>query len=119
MNRELPESHPDVFDLDELISRCLGNIDLAERIIATFQSGFEADLSELEKAVRAQNAELTAGIAHRLKGASASASAHSLRNRMSEIERLARQDNLTEMPLHLEKLRGDWQDFTQRVARSN
>jgi len=117
MNPQLPESQPDILDVDELLSRCLGSIQLAERIIATFQSGFEVDLNELEKAVETRNAELTASIAHRLKGASASVSAHVLRNRAAQIENLARQNHLTEVPLHLEQLRGDWQRFTQHAAR--
>lgn len=102
-----------VFDRQELIARCLGNLEFAERILSRFQTRFEEDLSELERAVSDRNAEQIASLAHRLKGSSANAAAHSLRERAGEIEGLARRQTLQEIPSRLEGLRSEWSRFTE------
>ena len=105
-----------VFDRDELIARCLGDLEFAERILSRFQSRFQEDWSELERAVSQRNAEQTACVAHRLKGASANAAAHAIRERAAEIEKLARGQSLLEIPACLEELQQDWSRFHQSAG---
>jgi HPt (histidine-containing phosphotransfer) domain-containing protein len=101
-----PESSP--IDVRELLERCMGNIELAERVLAKVESQFEADIAELERAYAERNGKLMAGIAHRLKGSSSNVAAHDLQRCAAEIEELARRESLVEFPAQLEKLRGEW-----------
>jgi len=114
--REAPESVPPALDPQELLARCLGNLDFAERVLAKFASRFDADLEALEAAVRSDDADQITLIAHRIKGASANVAAHGLRQQAAGIEELARQQALTEIPAQLAQLRTEWGRFAQSVA---
>ena len=111
MDRPLFDQDKAVFDAEELLARCLGKIELAERVLAAFHSRFDLDLSELREAVRSEDAEAVARVAHRLKGASANVAAEELRTRAAGIEQLARCGGLPEVPGHLEELRSEWTRF--------
>jgi HPt (histidine-containing phosphotransfer) domain-containing protein len=100
------ESAP--IDLQELIERCMGNLELAERVLSKLQSRFDEDMARLEQALSAKDGQLIASIAHRLKGASANVAAHDLQKCAAEIEELANQDILADLPVHLEILRHQW-----------
>lgn len=99
------------------MARCLGKLDLAERVLAKFESRLDEDLAELEQALRAEDSELIASIAHRLRGASANAAAHGIRERATTIEQLARQRRLPEMPAQMQGLRREWARFTETRPR--
>lgn len=102
----IPESAP--IDAQELIDRCMGNIDLAERVLAKLQSRFNDDLKELEDAIRTNNVKQVATIAHRLKGAASNVAAHDLQRSAAKIEELAREEKLGHLPAHLETMRNQW-----------
>lgn len=116
MRQDVPETEAAVLDMDSLVERCLGNLSLAERVLAKFLSAFEQDLSELEQAVLAGDGELAASISHRLKGSSASAGANALRDRMARIEEISRQGQMPQMNVCLEDVRGEWRRFTELAA---
>ncbi len=105
-----------VFNRQELIARCLGNFELAERVLSKFQTRFEEDLEELQRAIVAENAEWTAAVAHRLKGAAANAAAPMLRDRTAKIEDLARRRALAEVSPYLRRLQEAWCCFTECVS---
>lgn len=113
MDRELSGSTTSPFDADELVARCLGNLDFVQRVLAKFQERLDTDLAELDEAVLAADAERIARVAHRLKGASANVAAHGLRERAAGIEDLARQRCLDDIPTELDELRGEWSRFTE------
>lgn len=100
-----------VFDRQDLLTRCLGKFELAERVLAKFHSRFHLDLGELEKALRTEDLEAVSRVAHRLKGASASVAASELRAEAAEIESLARRGCLSEIVGRIEELRRDWGRF--------
>ena len=79
-----------VLDDQELLRRCLGNRDLAARILEKFRVQLEADLGWLAEAIRCCNCDEAALAAHRIKGASANVSAHGLKEMAAELERVAR-----------------------------
>jgi HPt (histidine-containing phosphotransfer) domain-containing protein len=110
------ETQASAFDFDELLNRCLGNLEFAERVLAKFQSRFDDDLVELEHALEVQDAEAVARVAHRLKGASATAAANSISHRAAEIESLARNHQVGQIPEHLQQLRSECTKFANSVA---
>ena len=113
MQLESTEAAP-VVDVRGLLERCLGNLDLAERVLARFEERFDEDLSQLEEAVRAENAEAVARIAHRLKGASANTGARRLAQRAAGIEELARRRVLPDIASQMEAIRNEFDCFAAR-----
>jgi HPt (histidine-containing phosphotransfer) domain-containing protein len=104
------------FNFQELLDRCLGNLEFAERVLAKFQSRFDGDLVEIEQALDAQDTEAVARVAHRLKGASATAAAGGICHQAAEIEDLARKRNVAEIPGCLRQLRNECSNFSRSVS---
>jgi HPt (histidine-containing phosphotransfer) domain-containing protein len=94
-------------DIEDLIGRCLGRIDLAERILQTFQTALESDLTKLEAAVAAFDADEIAHVAHRIRGASLAVSAHKLTDCAQSIELSAKAQRLDEIPEHMATLKSE------------
>ena len=99
-------------NVEDLMTRCMGNIEFAERILSIFQELGNQALADLEQAMAAEDTEMLARLAHRLKGASANAAAPGLQALAAEIERAAGQSSLGEIPAHLENLRHEWNRFS-------
>lgn len=116
MNLQTQDQMADVLDVEDLLARCLGNVEFAQRILAKFEQRCDEDLEELEKAVFGSDSESVARLAHRLKGASANASASRLQRHASEIERAARNRSLDGVPASLESLKEEWRRFRQAVS---
>ena len=104
------------FDFQELLDRCLGNLEFAERVLAKFQSRFDDDLVEIEQALDAKDADAVARVAHRLKGASATAAANGIRDQAAKIEDLARNHHVEEIPTRLQELRNECSRFAETVS---
>ncbi|MFV2066916.1 MAG: Hpt domain-containing protein [Pirellulales bacterium] len=100
-----------VVDVDELLARCLGNLEFAERILAIFQDRCSTDLDDLEQAIEAEDLKRVAGITHRLKGACANAAAHSLCERISHLREAACSGDSSDVSGHYRELRNDWDEF--------
>jgi HPt (histidine-containing phosphotransfer) domain-containing protein len=111
MEEKLVDQVPSALNHEELLARCMGNIEFAERVLDKFQQSFGADLVELERGLDSEDAERVTSVAHRLKGASASVSAPGLSQWAAEIEQLGRTAQLSEVPIHLEGLRKEWSRF--------
>jgi HPt (histidine-containing phosphotransfer) domain-containing protein len=103
-------------DYEELLARCMGNIEFAERVLDKFQSSFGQELENLENGLNSENAETVTMIAHRLKGASASVGAPGLRQWAAEIEQLGRADRLNEAQQPAQHLRDEWSRFLDHVS---
>ena len=108
MYPEVPDQSAVAIDLDQLLVRCMGNLDFAERILQIFQERFDADLDELDRLLASGDAAGLTGLAHRLKGASANAAAPALHTRVAQIEQLARQESLDAVRPCLVDLRREW-----------
>lgn len=107
MNDSPLETTTEVLDLESLKMRCLGNIDLVERVLSKFTGQLDQDLDALEDAIRTSNAEQAAHVAHRIKGIAASVSAHSLFTNAANAEQRALDQNVAELPDQLNLLRRD------------
>jgi HPt (histidine-containing phosphotransfer) domain-containing protein len=102
---------PEILDYDALIDRCLGNIDLVERLLNKLQTCIPQDIEKVEKAFALQDAGQVASIAHRLKGATANVAARGLNRLAEEIENLGKSGTLQEMPSLIEQLHQEWERF--------
>ncbi len=103
--------HVPVFCRDELVARCLGNLDFAKRTLTRFRQDFAGGLVELRQAVEEGEPERIATIAHRLKGASAIVAAHRLRHWSGTIESLGRGRDQHQMLHCLTSLEQEWSRF--------
>jgi HPt (histidine-containing phosphotransfer) domain-containing protein len=110
--RHISESgFSEVLDLEGLRNRCMGNLDLVQRVLEKFQERLPADLAELERLLALHDVEQVASVAHRIKGTSATISADGLRQAAAEIEDLGRAGRATDIPTGLDRLRGQWEKF--------
>lgn len=103
-------------DFAELVSRCMGSQELAERILSRFEQSFGDDLTQLLEAVDACDRERVASIAHRLKGASANVSAPGLTDITGRLEHLGRSASPDEMGKCMSELQSEWNRFQQLLA---
>ena len=104
------------FEFDELVERCLGNLEFVERVLGKFQHRFGENLEELERALEAEDRERIVRVAHRLKGESANMAARGLRDQAAEIEQLGRDGRVCEIRPCLAQLRAEWSLFAESVA---
>jgi HPt (histidine-containing phosphotransfer) domain-containing protein len=116
MNTTSHDQIDGIINVDELLVRCMGNVEIAERVLTKFQNRFSIDLSELQKGLGEQNPDLIGQAAHRIKGASANVSAPALYALASEIERLARAEQIAEISRHVERLQDEWTRFADSVS---
>ncbi|MEX0937410.1 MAG: Hpt domain-containing protein [Pirellulales bacterium] len=105
-----------VIDVNELLTRCLGNVEFAGRILAMFQDRCAADVAELQRALDIDDAETVARVAHRLKGACANAAALGLKTKASRLEQAARELPLPEIAAQFHELRSEWLRFKEALA---
>lgn len=86
---------PPVFCYEDLDKRCLGNVELMERVLAAFTSGAESDLSVLKNSILEEDRILTAKTAHRIKGSASNAAAYRMSELASQIEQDAKDEKTT------------------------
>jgi HPt (histidine-containing phosphotransfer) domain-containing protein len=96
-------------DVDDLISRCMGNLDFVERILTIFQTRCEADLEELEAAIKAADFAQVQRIAHRLKGACANAGAGRLSARAGDLWNAASKEFADVVAARFAQFKEDWE----------
>jgi len=94
-----------VIDLKSLEARCLGRLELVERVLGKFAAQLDADLAVMEEALRGQDADAVRAVAHRLKGMSANVEAWPLHECAKEAEELALGNCLEDVAERLEQLR--------------
>jgi len=118
MNESTCENQDAVLDLEDLKARCLGNMDLVERVLLKFTGQLDQDLDELEQAVGAGDAVRAAHLAHRIKGIAASVAARSLFDDAAIAEERALANGMAELPKDLNRLRSDRSRLAESLARS-
>jgi HPt (histidine-containing phosphotransfer) domain-containing protein len=114
MNEHAVETDREVLDFESLKARCLGNLDLVERVLNKFTSQLDADLERLEQALLAHDTSAFASVAHRIKGMSANVEARCLHSRAVVAEECARHNHEEGLMDHLERMR----DERSRLAES-
>lgn len=100
-------------DLMSLLGRCLGNMKMVERVLATFSATGKSDLDQLQTAIETANFQAIAEISHRFQGSASNVSAMRLRELLTHVERLGREQNSTQLTATLVRLRDEWNAFEQ------
>jgi HPt (histidine-containing phosphotransfer) domain-containing protein len=106
---------PLAFDVKTLAERCLGKIDLIERIIVRFEAEASGFLQEVDALVSEADAGGVALFAHKLKGMAANISANELHGIARELERVAKEDNLDAVHELIPALRREMKRCVQDV----
>jgi HPt (histidine-containing phosphotransfer) domain-containing protein len=84
-------------DLDQLVRRCMGRIELVDRLLASFEDRFPKELSQIEECLVTGDVEHLARLTHQLKGAAANVSASSLHAITTKMEESARAHQLDDV----------------------
>jgi HPt (histidine-containing phosphotransfer) domain-containing protein len=119
MNSSMEVQDQPVIDLDGLKARCLGNLNLVERVLAKFETQLDSDLAALELAVMEGDTNSAAQVAHRIKGMSANVEARDLFHSAMAIEQLAKGACVTEMPKQLLRIQNDRARITESLKKTN
>lgn len=115
-NAGRPESMPGVekpLDLEQLVRRCLGRIDLAERLLKSFESRFPEDLSRIEECLHEPDSPDLPRLVHQLKGAAANVSAPALHAIMTRMEDAVRAEQREEAGQCLEEVHQAWDRYLE------
>jgi HPt (histidine-containing phosphotransfer) domain-containing protein len=83
-----PATAPTI-DTEELLARCLGRIELMERIIDRFVGSSQAEIDSLEFALQSNDSQEIARLAHKLSGTAITVSAKSLATAAKALEQQA------------------------------
>jgi HPt (histidine-containing phosphotransfer) domain-containing protein len=102
-----------VLDFDALLARCLGDLDLVQRVLNKFLNRVPEDLTQIDESILAGDAKKTARLAHALKGAAASLSADSIREVAMGLEDAVRSEEPDAARASLSRLRNEWNRFLE------
>lgn len=80
------------YDMEQLVRRCMGKIELAERLLKSFESRFPEDLSKIEDSLREYDSKAASRMVHQLKGAAANVSAPDLYSMLTLLEDVVRSE---------------------------
>ena len=101
---------------EELLARCLGSLDLVQRVLDAYATQMEEDIPRLVSELEEGHSSDVARIAHRIKGASANAAVETLRSDAEEIERLARAAQLNQASSRVHQLKQDWSAYLKSIS---
>lgn len=104
-------ANAEVFDLQGLCDRCMGNLDLVQRVLDKFEQRLPGELAELERVLEQGDATKITLVAHRIKGNSSNISASGLQQAAAEIEDLSRAGRVSDIHGRLGNLRKHWQRY--------
>lgn len=107
-------SNEPAVDMMGLLGRCLGNFKMVERVLSTFRATGRSDLEQLERAIKAADFQATTDVSHRFQGAASNVSATRLRELLKRSERLAKEQNHTELLMLLGALQLEWDEFERQ-----
>lgn len=86
-----------VFSAEQLMQRCMGKLEFAEKILDLFMAKLDGDVQELEAAMTHEESDRVAQLAHRIRGSSASVAAIRFQRLMSIVEQAGKDGNLSEI----------------------
>ncbi len=97
-------------DLRALKDRCMGNLDLMQRVLDKFEKRLPDELSELDRVLELGDATMIAQVAHRIKGSCSNVSAAGLRRAAEEIEDLCHAGRVADSA-YATNLREQWRRY--------
>ncbi len=105
------EVSSNVLDVDGLLRRCNGKLDLAERLLDKFHGRLDDDLQKIEDSIESCDLKRTATLAHALKGAASNLSVERIRRAATDLEQEARADDAGDLYQFLEQLKTECELF--------
>ena len=103
-------------NLEELHERCMGRLEFAERLLASFEKRFPVEVLEISKSLEDKDLPRLARLAHQLSGTAANICAPTLLEIMQKVEETIRQGQLSETARWLARLKPEWERFTEYRA---
>lgn len=94
----------------------MGNLALAERLLASFEGRFPSEASDLEQSLQARDSQRFVRLAHQLKGAAANISATGLHTIMRKVEEAGREQDWEQVGQSLAELQAEWSRFQDHSA---
>ena len=114
-----PSSAPPL-NYDELVRRCMGKIELVERLLNSFESRFPGEISQIEESLADGDRPRLNRLVHQLKGSVSNVSASALQAVMIRMDEAAQADRLDEVLTCLNETRQQWEAFIHhRATRSD
>lgn len=104
-----------VFCYEDVRDRCLGNVELIERVLTIFAEGTSSDMEALKSAIEDGDLTQTAKTAHRIKGSAANSAAYRMSAYAGKIERSAKDNDASPLSALYADLTVSFEDFL--VAR--
>lgn len=92
------EANGDFLNPQTLVERCMGNLDLVQRLLSRYADAGRQDCEQLEAALRAGDLTTLAFVAHRLKGSSVTIGF----NRMASLASRIEAESKSSEPVNLE-----------------
>ncbi len=97
-----------VVDYQQLLVRCLNNLEFAERMLKLFQEQGGKEMAVLEEAFDRGDTDAVRRIAHRLAGASANAAAFGMQRCASELRTALAGGSQEQANQCMDHLRSEW-----------
>jgi HPt (histidine-containing phosphotransfer) domain-containing protein len=104
-------------NFEDLQRRCMGRIEFAERLLASFEKRFPAELLEIAQCLADEDVPRLARLAHQLNGTTANICAPALQQIMQKIEATVKSGQLAETRRWLARLEVEWERFTDYRAK--
>lgn len=102
-----------VVDLPSLLNRCMGNHDLAAKLVSRFQKQLVGSIDQMKAKLAEGNHNEVATLAHELKGSAANVSAERVRQLAKRLESSVREGDMKDAQSCLAQLHSEAQIFEQ------
>jgi HPt (histidine-containing phosphotransfer) domain-containing protein len=103
----------EILDFEALVNRCMGKMDFVDRVLLKINERLPLDIEELEQAFQRHDAQQIAGVAHRIKGATANISANKLQCIAQEIESMGREGTIDGADLQIAAFKQEWENLKE------
>lgn len=107
---------PSIFDRAQFMIRCMGNVALSEKLIATLLTTLPVDKTLLQGAIETKDMTLMVSLAHRLRGTAANVCAISLSESALRVEQAAREDQYDSVHQHWLELSGEIEKLLEELS---
>jgi HPt (histidine-containing phosphotransfer) domain-containing protein len=98
-------------DMEQLVRRCMGRIELAERLLKSFESRFPEELTQIEVCLEENDSTALSRLVHQLKGAAANISAPDLHAILTRMEHAVRSEQPEAARTCVEEVHEAWDRF--------
>ncbi len=106
-----------VLNMQQLLDRCMGNLELAERCLVRFEQKLQADVDSVQQCVDSDDRAELVQVAHRVKGSAATVAAEGLAETAAALEAYARSGDAADPSGLMSDFLGEVQRFFDGVPR--